>query len=101
MMLQDVTADTFSEVLNTRFRLTLAESDVLELELTKVEDLGTSAKQERFSLIFRGPTDRALWQGTYSLEHDKLGTLDLFIVPIGREDEGMVYEAAFNRLKKV
>jgi hypothetical protein len=100
MMIEDVTAGTFSEILNTRFRLNLTQSDVLELELIKVEDLATSAKQERFSVIFRGPRDRGLSQGTYSFEHDKLGTLDLFIVPIGMEEDGVVYEAAFNRLKK-
>lgn len=100
MMLEDVTAGTFSEILNTRFRLILTQSDVLELELIRVDDLGTSAKQERFSIIFRGPKDRAIRQGTYSFEHDKLGTLELFIVPIGMEEDGVIYEAAFNRLKK-
>lgn len=100
MTIEDLTAATFSEILNTKFRLNFPDADVLELELVKVEDFGSTAIQERFTVLFRGPLDRGVTQGSYSFEHDTLGTFDLFIVPIAREEEGMVYEAAFNRLKK-
>jgi len=99
-MLENLTAATFSEILNTKFRLQLSESDLLELELFNVEDLRSSPRQERFSILFRGPLDPAIWQGMYKMEHDQLGTLDLFIVPIAKEEDGMVYEAVFNRMKK-
>jgi len=99
-MLENLTAATFSEILNTKFRLHLSESDLLELELFNVEDLSSSPRQERFSILFRGPLDPAIWQGMYKMEHEQLGTLDLFIVPIAKEEDGMVYEAVFNRIKK-
>jgi hypothetical protein len=100
MTIEKLTAATFSETLNTTFRLNLPETDVLELELIKVEDVGSTAKQERFSVLFRGPLERGVRQGSFSFEHETLGNFDLFIVPIGREDDGIVYEAAFNRIKK-
>lgn len=99
-MLENLTAATFSEVLNTKFRFHLSETDLLELEVIKVEEMGSSPRQERFSILFQGPLDQVLLQGMYRVEHDQLGTFDLFIVPIAKEEEGIVYEAAFNRIKK-
>ena len=49
-----------------------------------------------FSLFFRGPADAPLPQATYALEHDELGKLEIFIVPVGRDEQGTDYEAAFN-----
>lgn len=53
--------------------------------------------QERmqFSLIFRGPADRLLPQGTYAVTHEALGEQELFLVPLGRDADGVRYEAAF------
>jgi hypothetical protein len=49
-----------------------------------------------FSIIFRGPSGQSLPQRIYRLEHAQLGTLDLFLVPIGPDGVGMCYEAVFN-----
>jgi hypothetical protein len=53
--------------------------------------------QERvpFSLVFRGPTGPVVPQGTHRLRHGEVGELDLFLVPIGPDSEGMRYEAVF------
>jgi hypothetical protein len=48
-----------------------------------------------FSLIFRGPQSSVLPQRTYLLSHATLGEFPLFLVPIGPDDAGMRYEAAF------
>ncbi len=52
--------------------------------------------QERlqFSLVFRGPAP-ALPQASYALAHEALGELELFLVPIGADADGVRYEAAF------
>jgi hypothetical protein len=52
-------------------------------------------ERRQFSLVFRGTTTPGLPQGTYRVEHAELGDLDLFLVPIGPDAEGMRYEAAF------
>lgn len=53
--------------------------------------------QERtqFSLVFRGPGAPWLPQATHRLVHPELGELDLFLVPLGPDAEGMRYEAVF------
>jgi hypothetical protein len=48
-----------------------------------------------FSLIFRGPQSSVLPQRTYLISHEMLGEFPLFLVPIGPDDAGMRYEAAF------
>jgi hypothetical protein len=35
-------------------------------------------------------------QATYRLEHATLGAMDVFLVPIGQDREGVRYEAIFN-----
>ena len=53
-----------------------------------------------FNLVFLDPeasVDAHLPQRIYQCEHDALGTVDLFLVPIGRGHEGVgiQYEAVF------
>jgi hypothetical protein len=34
----------------------------------------------------------------FRLEHDKIGAIDLFLVPVRKDEQGLYYEAVFNRL---
>lgn len=102
-MLDKLTKEFFQEHLNTPFRIrfgALDEGQTLELVLADIDVYGpnpTSApRPEPFSLIFIGPRDRVLPQRIYPLEHDQLGMLEIFIVPIGPDQRGMRYEAVFN-----
>ena len=54
---------------------------------------GRSRKQ--FSLVFRGPVAPILAQAIHTVGHVELGALEIFLVPIGPDAEGMVYEAIF------
>jgi hypothetical protein len=49
-----------------------------------------------FALLFSGPADALLPQGVVALEHVTLGRLEIFLVPIGRDADGLHYEAVFN-----
>jgi hypothetical protein len=49
----------------------------------------------QFSLLFRGPTTPVLAQATYRLSHAELGDLDLFLVPVSAEADGLRYQAVF------
>jgi hypothetical protein len=33
------------------------------------------------------------------MQHVQLGTFDLFLVPVGQDQQGVYYEAIFNRLR--
>ncbi len=48
-----------------------------------------------FRLVFRGPPEPALAQAIYPFAHGGR-TFDIFIVPIARDEAGMLYEAIFN-----
>jgi hypothetical protein len=68
------------------------------LTLVEVTVLGgdaTSARRQPFSLVFRGPRVPLLPQRIYRLEHDRMGALELFIVPLGPDGDGLRYEAIF------
>jgi hypothetical protein len=97
-MIENLHRDIFSEQLNTKFRIHLADDKSLELELVEAKDSGSNPRQERFSILFRGPANIYIQQGTYRIEHDKIGAFDLMIVPIAADKEGISYEAIFNRL---
>jgi hypothetical protein len=96
-MLETFTLDTFSQRLNSKFKVSREPADALELELVDAQDVGTTLKQEQFSIIFRGPLDTFLPQSMYTVEHGELGSFALFIVPIKQDNEGFYYEAVFNR----
>jgi hypothetical protein len=90
----------FSKYLNTNFRISFNESNNIEAELSTVTDLQLSPQQERFTVIFRGPREPLLSQGSYRFDHDEMGKFLLFIVPMRQDEQGTFYEAVFNRLVK-
>jgi hypothetical protein len=92
--------ESFTDNLNTQFRIFFEPDISFNLELFEVADGITTPEQEQFSLFFRGPLETAFRQGIHRLEHERLGELQLFLVPVDRKPDGMVYEAAFNRFTK-
>jgi hypothetical protein len=96
MMLDQVTKETFEPVRGGVFE-PLHDGVTLTLELSAV--LGTGLKgaamREQFSLHFRGPATPLLPQSIYRLQHQDIGVLDLFLVPISRDATGTTYEAVF------
>jgi hypothetical protein len=90
----------FAEQLHTKFKILLAGQAPVELELIEVKESATAPKLELFSLGFRGPHSPRLNQQIHHLEHEKLGSFDLFLTAVGTEQEGLVYEAVFHRFRK-
>lgn len=99
MDLSDLTYETFRDRKGQSFRDTEAG---IALELLEVDDLAEVARnvpadsRTPFSLIFRGPAEPVVSQGIRPLEHDELGTLEIFIVPIAQEQDGLRYQAIFS-----
>ncbi|HWQ11952.1 MAG TPA: hypothetical protein VNL77_04085 [Roseiflexaceae bacterium] len=108
-MLDKLTSADFAPYLNQAFRLypgpyTPDGSPAgapLPLELVSVTDLGdpppagAPLRRRPFSLLFRASSTGHLPQRIYVLEHERLGRLDIFLVPIGPDQLGMRYEAIF------
>lgn len=99
-MTNQLTHEAFTNNLQTRFLASVGSDQAVELELTQVSDLELSAKQEQFAIVFRGPSEAFLGQGTRLLTHELMGEFDLFLVPIRQDSQGFYYEAVFNRIRE-
>jgi len=88
----------YEEHLNSIFHLPVSETEAIELELVGVEATDAPPGHESFSLIFRAPLNMTPSQGLYRLQHEKLGTSDLLLVPIKADQDGLYFEAVFNRI---
>lgn len=95
-----LTQEEFTQHANTSFLVQLDEQQNVSLELTEVSDLKVSSRQEEFAIVFRGPLDKFLGQGTRSLIHERMGQIELFLVPIKHDAQGVYYEAVFNRVRE-
>ena len=88
--------ETFRAAEGDAFAVRGPDGAPLELVLAEVRSLGPGYRDgEAFALLFRGPADPVLPQATYALAHDRLGELEIFIVPVARGGEGASYEAIF------
>ena len=90
--------ETFAPHLHTIFEAEVEPGTSLSLELIQVERGPAHPRALMFWLLFRGPGAPLLPQSIYHLQHAALGELDLFLVPVGRDDQGISYQAVFNRV---
>jgi hypothetical protein len=91
----------FAPWIGTEFRVTTEPGTAITIELVEASALTARAhlpRPEPFSLIFRGVNCRPLDQRIHTLEHDRLGRLEIFLVPIGlgADGNGPYYQAIFN-----
>lgn len=94
-MLESFTTETFSGHLGDVFQVYPDDSSTLDLELISATRLGDDSDRP-FSIVFRGPSDTVLPQHIYRMEHTDIGSFEIFLVPIGPDGEGLLYEAIFN-----
>ena len=68
----------------------------LPFRLEKAEGLPRSAREAgAFRLEWRGPAEPLLGQAIYRFQRGEQ-SFDMFIVPVGRDERGTLYEAIFN-----
>jgi hypothetical protein len=108
--LETLTAEDFRGHQGTAFRMTGALQGgppvVIDTELADVTEYPAPAPgtpRAPFAVVFHGPLQLVAPQGIYRVEHEQLGALELFIVPIGPDEPAapgqaptaMRYEAVF------
>src|SRR5260370_22528413 len=98
--LSRVTCADFAACLGTAFRICPARGPPTEVKLVRARELRPAAvarneMRSPFRLVFRGRPGDALPQETYRMEHPRLGTMALFIVPVGLSGEEPAYVASF------
>jgi len=103
-VLESFTYATFAGREGEHFLVHRGEEAPLRAELLHVTDWTRSVHGEgqggSFSLLFRLPQTPLLPQAMYTFQHEEIGTFPLFIVPVGRDAEGLQYEAVFNRASR-
>lgn len=105
--LEEVNFNFFQRHLYTPFTVYADIATAVEMELIEAVPAprpygqalrAPDAHNEKFSLIFRGPSDRVLPQAMYLVEQSDTGRFGIFIVPILRPDgEFCYYQSIFNR----
>jgi hypothetical protein len=93
--LDSLTAEELRPHVGERFRIAEAALDSELVEVTELGKTGAEGFRAPFSLVFRAPMEPVLPQRMHCLENDELGALELFLVPIGPDEQGMRYEAVF------
>jgi hypothetical protein len=92
----DLALSDFSTLIGHPFQVTTTAGEV---QLVLVEAWpqrgGVPGGREPFALLFRGPASPRLNQAMYDFQHPARGTLAIFIVPVGVDPDGMLYEAVF------
>lgn len=91
-----LTIEDFTPRVGESFAVVADGADGLAVELVEARGLGNAFNdREAFALLFRGPVEPQLPQATYRLANGTLGEVDVFIVPVGKTDHGVDYEAIF------
>jgi hypothetical protein len=90
-----VSVQSYKEQVGNKFSVMLVGGsvDIVLIDVTDKSD----PLAEQFTLLFRGELDLFLQQNTYVLGHDDLGAEPIFIVPVGRQADGFLYQAVFHR----
>jgi hypothetical protein len=73
-----------------------AAGGTIPLKLAKADPAGQSGRAGgAFSLVFIAPAGPWQPQATYAVVHPALGTMEIFLVPIGPLQGGNGYQAVF------
>lgn len=94
-----LTSQDFAACKDENFSVHLAPDMVITTKLIQVTEFKSFSPLERlpFSLVFKTVgTLNGFPQGMYVMENHTIGNLDVFLVPIGPDPDGMKYEAVFS-----
>jgi len=97
--MQDLTLQHFAEHLNKPFTVVTEQGDMaftLVEARTLSHPLPQGTTRSAFSLLFHSDSPVLFPQGIYRMDHPDIGEVEIFLVPIARQQPGFVYQAVFN-----
>jgi hypothetical protein len=102
-VLESFTIEMFDQRVGDTFAIATESGQLLAelVEATPLTELSgrpidTHRDRGPFSLVFLGPSEPVLPQAIYRFEHPELGAFEIFVVPIGRDESGVRYQAVFS-----
>jgi hypothetical protein len=103
--LDTILLSDFAGRVGNTFRIWIDDNQSVSAELVETHSLGFNplaggkqAERESFSLQFRALDEWRYPQRIFRVDHNELGSLEFFLVPLGPDDKGMRLEAIFNFL---
>jgi hypothetical protein len=98
MLPPDLEHAVFEPHVGSVFAMEVGEGDTAELVLVAAVPLGSGGGRRRapFALTFQSREETVRPQRIYALDHPALDRMEVFLVPVGREGTGVLYEAIFN-----
>ena len=91
----DLSLADFEGCVGERYEIVFTDG-ILPVVLEKAEGLPRSMREAgAFRLEWRGPADPMIVQAIYRFRRGEQ-EFDMFIVPVGRDERGTLYEAIFN-----
>ena len=95
-MFDKMNYEDFCDILNTEFQIADTEEQVF-LKFFEISENQQTSQTNCFSILLKSHPEYFLEQRIYKIKHEKFGEGELFIVPIRRDEDGIVYESVFNR----
>ena len=101
LSLELLTVEHFSPLVGEAFTLHRTEGGTLQLRLTQARPAGaarTLGLRAPFSIMFHCPelpANQHIRQGSYRIDHVRLGSITIFIAAITPDAAGVRYEAIF------
>jgi hypothetical protein len=90
------TRDQFAEQKGSTFAVRFGPESVVDMKLVEVTETKRKGRLESFSLLYAAPPDTPAWQNLFPVEHPVLGSMELFLVPVGGDAKSIEFEALFN-----
>jgi hypothetical protein len=86
--------DLFTPTVGSVFGMRAPGCEAVPAVLTKITDRNGGLRTTQFSLLFRVPHGGPAEQNLYTLEHERIGSVQLLLVPVAAADDGVLFEAA-------
>jgi hypothetical protein len=98
---RDYTPDMFSNAVGTTFRFVTPElTGTVDATLQRVDAKKGLPETNQFTLEFLTPRGELLVERSYTVYHDQLGELSIFLIPMRRDEQGHgMHRADFNILQ--
>jgi len=87
--------EDLSEQLDTAFQIHFTPAMVVDAELINVSEVQEMGSYESFTITFLVTADCPIEQKTYLIGHAKMGEMELFLVPSGKDEKGTTYVSVF------
>jgi len=96
--MKSLTLADFVGHINDTFDVQGDVDEAVSIRLIAANSIISNDLQENFDVVFKGPLGSFLPQSVYTFEIPVQGKHEIFLVPIGQEPDGFIYQAVFNYL---